>query len=86
MGPVVTRTGKRFFHIFVPTTPNPTSGFLLFLPEDDLIELDITVEDGLKLVISGGAVSPHHIGEREFGAPLPTAIPSRRTVSAREEG
>jgi uncharacterized membrane protein len=62
-GPLVQRTGKEFFHVFVPTTPNPTSGFLLFLPAEDLIELDISVEDGLKLVISGGAVTPDRIGE-----------------------
>ncbi len=58
------RTGKAFFHVFVPTTPNPTSGFLLFLPAEDLIELDISVEDGLKLVISGGAVTPESITVR----------------------
>lgn len=52
------RTDKPYFHVFVPTTPNPTSGFLLFLPAEDLIDLDMSVEDGLKLVISGGAVSP----------------------------
>ena len=52
------RTDKQFFHVFVPTTPNPTSGFLLFLPAEDLIDLDVTIEDGLKLVISGGAVTP----------------------------
>ncbi|GJM43660.1 MAG: membrane protein [Gemmatimonadota bacterium] len=57
-GFVVEYTGKPHLHVFVPTTPNPTSGFLLFLPEDDIIPLDISVEDGLKLVISGGAVSP----------------------------
>jgi uncharacterized membrane protein len=52
------RTGKQHSHVFVPTTPNPTSGFLLFLPEKDLVDLDMTVEDGLKLVVSGGAVTP----------------------------
>jgi uncharacterized membrane protein len=57
-GLLAQRTGKKIMHVFVPTTPNPTSGFLLFLPAEDLIELDMTVEDGLKLVISGGAVTP----------------------------
>lgn len=52
------RTGRRFHHVFVPTTPNPTSGFLLFLPAEDLIDLGMSVEDALKLVISGGSVSP----------------------------
>lgn len=45
--------------VFVPTTPNPTSGFLLFFPESDVIELDMTVEDAAKLVISAGLVYPN---------------------------
>ena len=44
--------------VFLPTTPNPTSGFLLFIPKKDIIELDIPVEDALKMIISGGAVGP----------------------------
>lgn len=44
--------------VFLPTTPNPTSGFLLFLPTSDVIELDMTVEDAAKLVISAGLVYP----------------------------
>ncbi|HMB70995.1 MAG TPA: DUF502 domain-containing protein [bacterium] len=63
-GFVVEHTGKAHYHVFVPTTPNPTSGFLLFIPEDEIIPLDISVEDGLKLVISGGAVSPPGPGGR----------------------
>jgi len=45
--------------IFLPTTPNPTSGFLLFVPKADLIILDMTVEDAAKLVISAGLVYPN---------------------------
>jgi uncharacterized membrane protein len=44
--------------VFVPTTPNPTSGFLLMLPRADIIELDMPVGDGMKMIISGGAVVP----------------------------
>jgi uncharacterized membrane protein len=44
--------------VFVPTTPNPTSGFLLMLPKADIIELDMAVGDGMKMIISGGAVVP----------------------------
>jgi uncharacterized membrane protein len=51
-------TGRAYSHVFLPTTPNPTSGYLLFVADEDLIDLDISVEDGLKLVISGGAVTP----------------------------
>ena len=44
--------------IFMPTTPNPTSGFLLFVPKRDLTYLDMSVEDGVKLVISAGMIWP----------------------------
>ena len=47
-------TGKTMVGVFLPTTPNPTSGFLLFVPEDDLTILDMTVEEGARLVISAG--------------------------------
>ncbi|WBU57864.1 DUF502 domain-containing protein [Paracoccus sediminicola] len=48
----------RFLAVFVPTTPNPTSGFLLFVPEQDVHILDMTPEEAAKLVISGGLVYP----------------------------
>ena len=44
--------------VFVPTTPNPTSGFLLFFPKVDIVELDMSIEDAAKLVISAGLVYP----------------------------
>lgn len=46
--------------VFLPTTPNPTSGFLLYVPKSEIIELDMTVEDAAKLVISAGLVSPEY--------------------------
>ena len=52
-------TGGKLMSIFVPTTPNPTSGFLLFFPAEDVIELDMSVEDAAKLVISAGLVYPN---------------------------
>lgn len=51
--------GEPMLSIFVPTTPNPTSGFLLFIPEKDVIVLDMTVEEAAKLVISAGLVYPN---------------------------
>ncbi|WP_299961953.1 DUF502 domain-containing protein [uncultured Roseobacter sp.] len=51
--------GAPMLSIFVPTTPNPTSGFLLFFPKDDIIELDMSVEEAAKLVISAGLVYPN---------------------------
>ncbi|WP_375172898.1 DUF502 domain-containing protein [Pseudooceanicola sp.] len=52
-------TGSELLSVFVPTTPNPTSGFLLFFPKEDVIELDMTIEDAAKLVISAGLVYPN---------------------------
>jgi len=60
-----TKTGGKLLSIFVPTTPNPTSGFLLFFPEEDVIELDMSVEDAAKLVISAGLVYPNGKHEAE---------------------
>lgn len=57
-GEVQNRFRETTVNVFVPTTPNPTSGFLLFLPREDLVHLNMTVEEGLKLVISGGIVTP----------------------------
>ena len=52
-------TSGDLISVFVPTTPNPTSGFLLFFPREDIIELDMSVEDAAKLVISAGLVYPN---------------------------
>lgn len=54
--------GRPMLSIFVPTTPNPTSGFLLFFPEEDVTILDMSVEDAAKLVISAGLVYPNGNG------------------------
>ncbi|HVU24883.1 MAG TPA: DUF502 domain-containing protein [Opitutus sp.] len=52
------RTATVMWTVFVPTTPNPTSGFLLFLPASEIIELEMSVGEGMKMIISGGAVVP----------------------------
>lgn len=49
---------KKMISVFVPTTPNPTSGFLIMIPEDEIIRLDISVEDALKYTVSCGIVTP----------------------------
>jgi uncharacterized membrane protein len=49
---------EHLLNVFVPTTPNPTSGFLVFFRKSEVVPLDISVEDGLKLVISGGILVP----------------------------
>lgn len=50
--------------VFMPTTPNPTSGFLLFMPRRDIIFLDMTVEAGIKLIISAGMIWPDELNEK----------------------
>ncbi len=50
-----------YVSVYVPTTPNPTSGFLLLLPRSEVIELDLTVDAALKYIVSLGVVSPSHI-------------------------
>ena len=58
-GEIKTKTQKEMVNVFVPTTPNPTSGFLLLFAIDDVIELDMSVEDAIKLVVSAGMVIPN---------------------------
>ena len=57
-GEVRTLNKETLINVFIPTTPNPTSGFLLFVPKKDLIYMKMKVEDAVKMVISGGIVTP----------------------------
>ncbi len=57
-GEIQTRTEKKMINVFVPTTPNPTSGFYILIPEEDLTILKMTVEEAFKLIISGGIIAP----------------------------
>ena len=57
-GEVQSLTEDEVVNVFLPTTPNPTSGYLLFIPKKDLVMLDMTVEEGIKMVVSGGIVTP----------------------------
>ncbi|EHQ51597.1 hypothetical protein ECTPHS_02826 [Ectothiorhodospira sp. PHS-1] len=60
LGEVQARTERQVVSVFVPTTPNPTSGFIILVPRDEVIELDMSVEDGLKFVMSLGVVVPRY--------------------------
>lgn len=71
-GEVQKLTEEVVLNVFLPTTPNPTSGFLLFVPRGDLVILDMTVEEALKMVISGGIVTP----------PLPAELEGKEAVDA----
>ena len=76
-GEVQHLTEDDLVNVFLPTTPNPTSGFLLFVPRRALITLNMTVEEGIKLVISGGIVAPP---DRR-----PQAIQEVPQISSRED-
>ena len=58
LGEVQAKTRGEVISVFIPTTPNPTSGFIIMVPKDEVIELDMAVEDGLKMIISLGVAVP----------------------------
>jgi len=69
-GEVQNLTEEECINIFLPTTPNPTSGFLLFVPKKELTQLSMSVEEALKMVISGGIVTPKdHRPSEDQGKP-----------------
>ena len=68
-GVVQDRTDQRMINCFLPTTPNPTSGFYLLVPEEEVYDTDLSVEDAFKLVMSAGLVPP----EAEDDGPAPPA-------------
>ena len=73
-GEVQNVTEEECTNIFLPTTPNPTSGFLLFVPKKDLIPLSMTVEEAIKMVISGGIITPSdHRPKDQQDIPLTSA-------------
>ena len=57
-GEVQSLTDTEVINVFLPTTPNPTSGFLLFVPKKDLTFMKMTVEEGIKMIVSGGIITP----------------------------
>lgn len=74
------KTQKSLRNVFVPTTPNPTSGFLLMIPSDEVHELEMTIGDGMKLIISGGAVVPPFPQEDESQTTLEIENPSEEQI------
>ena len=57
-GEISTKLNRKLVNVFVPTTPNPTSGFLLMVPKEDLIYLDMNFEDASKFIMSAGSINP----------------------------
>ena len=58
-GEISNKTKKNLINVFVPTTPNPTSGFLLMFPKEEVIYLDLTFEEASKFIVSAGTVNPN---------------------------
>jgi uncharacterized membrane protein len=75
------RTAEDVICVFVPTTPNPTSGFIVLVPKKDVIELDMNVDDAVKMVISLGVVVPTWSGNQT--GELPFALPAADVAKAR---
>ena len=66
------RTGKKYVIVFLPTPPNPINGVFEIVPEEDVIETNLTVEEGIKMVISAGMLTPSGFSTRPEGSkPLP---------------
>jgi uncharacterized membrane protein len=78
-GTILDPDGRKLYRIFVATTPNPTSGFLILLPEENVTFTDISVEDGIKMIVSGGMLAPKQYEKRS--GPLPPAVESISAVS-----
>ena len=57
-GDSVNDQDQEFYHLFLPTSPNPTSGYMLYISKDDVIEIDMSAEEAIKIIVSGGAISP----------------------------
>jgi uncharacterized membrane protein len=57
-GEVATHLNADFVSVYVPTTPNPTSGFFLMMPRSDVVELEMSVDEALKYIVSMGVVAP----------------------------
>jgi uncharacterized membrane protein len=73
-GEIPQKVKARSVSVFVPTTPNPTSGFLLFLPETEVIDLDMSVEMAIKLVMSAGTVNPDQLRKTQHLYAMPASL------------
>jgi uncharacterized membrane protein len=66
---VGSRTGVRHVCVYVPTAPNPTSGYIFIVPANDVVELEMSVDAAMKMIITCGVVMPHY--SQKAPAPLP---------------
>jgi len=81
-GEIQEKTGEHLINVFVPTTPNPTSGFLLMLPQAEITSLNMSVADGMKLIISGGVVVPPYTAAEPVQIENPVATTEASVAKA----
>ena len=72
---MVRKTNKQLVNVFVPTTPNPTSGFYLIVPEDEIYDVDLNVEEAFKMIMSAGLVAPGSHANPQPVPPPPELLP-----------
>jgi uncharacterized membrane protein len=70
-------SGRELAAVYVPTTPNPTSGYLELVPVEDLKPTDMSLDEAMSFIISGGAIAPDRFGMPEADPPLPVEPPAR---------
>lgn len=80
---IVDKTGKRLVNVFIPTAPNPATGYLVFVPVEDVTMLDMSIEDGFKLAISAGMIK---VKENGGGDQLPERITNQGDRIVYNEG
>ena len=84
-GEVAEQIDIEMVNVFIPTTPNPTSGFLLFCPRAEVIYLEMSVEDAVKLVVSGGIVHPPENGNAVKAKGKPAAAKAGKKAAGRTQ-
>lgn len=73
-GEVQSKLAPNFIGVFVPTTPNPTSGFLIFVDPAECVELEMSVEEGAKMILTAGLVVPDYTPPEQHLAPAPNSV------------
>lgn len=82
--PLKVMNGQAMYSVFLPTTPNPTSGFLLFVPAEDVVLLDMNIEEAAKLIISAGLVTPPTAEEKLAAAVAAAELDQEAAAEAAE--
>lgn len=73
-GEVQQVTKENVINVFIPTVPNPTTGFFLMIPREDITSLNMSIEDGIKLIMSGGIVTPAYTNDNNLNPQISSAV------------